>query len=92
MLKLSLLTRCRPVLQSGYAAGWLDRKKSSQELCGEQDANCDGQDGFFFDTPELTSAGAWTLTAEYTETRPELVKALAKRDTCLRSSAIKLNV
>jgi len=38
-----------------------------------------------FTTPELTLAGTYTLTAEYTETRPEMVAALSQQELVVRS-------
>lgn len=54
----------------------------------------DAADGksFSFSTPELTSAGRYTVAAAFEETRPELVRAIGKREAILRSAALELHV
>lgn len=47
---------------------------------------------FVFVTPPLEKAGTWTATAEYKERRPELARALPKKEANLRSSAVVLEV
>lgn len=47
---------------------------------------------FSFDSGELTCAGAYTVTAEHTEQRPELARALLKKEITMRSSAISFEV
>lgn len=47
---------------------------------------------FSFDSGELQTAGTYTLTAEHTEQRLDLVKALSKKATTMRSPAISFEV
>lgn len=49
-------------------------------------------ESFVFETPPLEKAGTWTVTAEYKERRPELARALSKKEAHLRSSAVVLEV
>ena len=46
------------------------------------------QSRFLFQSAEpLTVAGSYTVTAEYTEARPDLARALPKQAACIRSRA-----
>jgi hypothetical protein len=45
-----------------------------------------------FKTLPLEKAGAWTLTAEYKESRPELARALPKKEALVRSSGFVVDV
>lgn len=47
---------------------------------------------FSFDSGDLTCSGAYTVTAEYTEQRPDLARALPKKDISMRSPAISFEV
>lgn len=61
-------------------------------LLAEEDGSLPQEQGAYaFATPELTTAGAWTLTAEYTEPREELRATLGKHAQ-LRSTAVQLQV
>ena len=48
--------------------------------------------GFSFSSPDLDLAGRYTAAAVFEETRPELVRAIGKRDLILRSAALELHV
>lgn len=47
---------------------------------------------YAFCTEALVTAGEWTAVVEYTEQRPELSKALTKREAVLRSTAATFQV
>ncbi|KAL3136848.1 hypothetical protein ABBQ38_005556 [Trebouxia sp. C0009 RCD-2024] len=47
---------------------------------------------FAFDSGDLTCSGAYTVTAEHTEQRPELARALLKKELSMRSPAISFEV
>ncbi|KAK9843600.1 hypothetical protein WJX84_002029 [Apatococcus fuscideae] len=47
---------------------------------------------FSFSSPKLTGAGRYTVAAVFEETRPELVRAIGKRDAVMRSAALELHV
>lgn len=47
---------------------------------------------FSFETGELEAAGTYTLTAEHTEQRSDLLKVLSKKETTMRSPAISVEV
>lgn len=47
---------------------------------------------FSFESGDLTSAGAYTVTAEHTEHRDELARALLKKEISMRSPAISFEV
>lgn len=58
--------------------------------CAGQEA--EEQGSYAFCTEPLVAAGEWTAVVEYTEHRPELSKALTKRDAVLRSTAVTFQV
>lgn len=60
----------------------------SGDMVNEGNAWC----AFFFESGELRSAGAYTVTAEHTEQRPELARALMKKEISMRSPAISFEV
>jgi hypothetical protein len=60
-------------------------------MCQIQDIP-DSGGTFVFETPPLEKAGTWTVTAEYKEMRPELARALPKKEAFLRSSALLIHV
>ena len=47
---------------------------------------------FRISSPELTAAGRYIVAAVFEETRPELVRAIGKRDALMRSAALELHV
>ena len=47
---------------------------------------------FSFDSGDLTCSGAYTVTAEHTEQRPDLARALLKKEISMRSPAISFEV
>ena len=47
---------------------------------------------FCFDSGNLTCSGPYTVTAEHTEQRPDLARALPKKEICMRSPAISFEV
>lgn len=47
---------------------------------------------FSFDSGNLTMAGTYTLTAEHTECRADLLRALSKKEATMRSAAISFEV
>ena len=47
---------------------------------------------YAFCTEALVTAGEWTAVVEYAEQRPELSKALTKREAVLRSTAATFQV
>ena len=57
-------------------------------IANEQDAWC----AFSFESEDLTCAGAYTITAEHTEQRVDLARALHKKEITMRSPAISFEV
>ena len=47
---------------------------------------------FSFDSGDLTCSGPYTVTAEHTEQRPDLARALLKKEISMRSPAISFEV
>ena len=47
---------------------------------------------FSFDSGDLTCSGPYTVTAEHTEQRPDLARALPKKEISMRSPAISFEV
>lgn len=47
---------------------------------------------FSFDSGDLTCSGPYTVTAEHTEQRPELARAVTKKEISMRSPAISFEV
>ena len=63
-------------------------------MCCTSHASCDvaGGTSFSFSSPELTHAGRYTVAAVFEESRPDLVRAIGKRDAVVRSAALELHV
>ena len=60
----------------------------TKDTADESSAWC----AFSFDSGSLTCAGAYTVTAEHTEQRAELARALLKKEITMRSPAISFEV
>ena len=60
----------------------------SGDMVNESNAWC----AFSFESGDLQLAGAYTLTAEHTEQRQELARALMKKEISMRSPAISFEV
>lgn len=54
--------------------------------------NDNGWCAFSFESGDLNTAGTYTLTAEHTEQRADLLKALSKKEATMRSAAISFEV
>ena len=61
--------------------------KPTHAVLGCADEGAGESNIFSFATDPLLMAGDWTVVVEYAEQRPELSKALTKREAALRSTA-----
>lgn len=60
----------------------------AQDMANAGSAWC----AFSFDSGDLTCSGPYTVTAEHTEQRPDLARALSKKELAMRSPAISFEV
>eukprot|EP00884_Botryococcus_braunii_P005311 jgi/Botrbrau1/14781/Bobra.0284s0014.2 len=85
---------CRSAVQEGLSLCLLPPKggRSDAIPCSLSQDIPDSGGTFVFKTPPLEKAGTWTVTAEYRELRPELARALPKKEAFLRSIALLIHV